>query len=232
MRLTVFTSNQPRHLACLEALTGAGHEVHAVIEPKSWCPGQNSEVLTRYWGYVQAAERIIFGSPRPIKCPTVVLPMGEVSKVVLPSAVMDTDQFIVFGSSFIKGALADELVEKGALNLHVGIAPEYRGSACVFWAAYDDNYEYVGAQVQRLGRGVDSGRIVYETKASGLWPDPFERGMRVVQAGIYGLLGLLERHPDTWLDVRPNDPAQTIRYSRGADFTEKVAAEYLERLGR
>jgi methionyl-tRNA formyltransferase len=231
MRLTVFTSNQPRHLACLEALQDAGHEVHAVIEPKSWCPGAGSEILTRYWSYVQAAEYKVFGYQRPIKVPCVVLPMGEVSKVVLPSAVMDTDQFVVFGSSFIKGALADELVERGALNLHVGMAPEYRGSACNFWAEWDGRSDLVGAQVQRLGKGVDSGRIVYEGRAY-TPPDPFIRGMAAVQVGIYGLLGVLERHPDTWLDVRPNDPARTLCYSRGQDFTEKVAAEYLERLGR
>ena len=34
-RVCVFTSNQPRHVALLDALVDAGHDVVAVIEPKT-----------------------------------------------------------------------------------------------------------------------------------------------------------------------------------------------------
>ena len=231
MRLTVFTSNQPRHVACLEALQQAGHEVTAVIEPKSWIYQGGSAVLTRYWGYVREAERQVFGAPRPITCPCYVLPMGELSHAPqVARLVMEADRHVVFGSSYITGALAEELIERRCLNLHLGIAPEYRGSAPNAWAAIDGNDHLIGAQVQRLSAKLDAGEILTEYHAH--HTDPFYRGMMAARGGIDDLVGVLRCHPDIWMPIRPNDPAQQIRYARSADFTEAVAAAYLDRLGK
>lgn len=228
MRLTVFTSSQPRHLALLRDLRVHG-PVRAVIEPKSLVPGGSDPALRAYWERVQAAEREVFGDPA-VPAGVLIVPMGELSVVPLDRLPLDgADRIIVFGSSWIRGPLADRLLDRGALNLHGGLAPYYRGAAPNFWALYDDLRQYVGAQVQRLSATLDAGEILATTKpgtyATG---DPFVAGMRAIRHGI-DLIDILLGTPEPWEIVAPNDRAGEIAYHRGADFTARHAAEVMAR---
>lgn len=69
-RITVFTSNQPRHVALIESLASVCDEVYAVQECTTVLPGRvddfyrKSEVMQRYFQRVIAAEAEVFGSPR------------------------------------------------------------------------------------------------------------------------------------------------------------------------
>ena len=223
MNIAVFTSNQPRHIALIEALLDAGHEVVAVIEPKTMLlPEQPT--LREYWRRVRDAERDLFGTSLPA-VPTLCLKPGELSSldnVPWPGR----DRHVVFSSSFITGHVADYLIERGALNLHVGIAPEMRGSAPNAHAMYLGRPDLIGAQVQRLSRGLDAGDILAEVRppAGG---DYFMRSMRAVRLGIDALVALLDT-PEPWLPVRPNDRAKQIRYARRAEFDETVAAKIMD----
>ena len=72
-----------------------------------------------------------------------------------------TDLFIVFGSSFIKGKLIEELLKRRSINIHMGVSPFYRGSSCNFWAAYEENFHLIGSTIHLLSKGLDSGDILY-----------------------------------------------------------------------
>ncbi|MBI5865534.1 MAG: methionyl-tRNA formyltransferase, partial [Planctomycetes bacterium] len=150
MRITVFTSNQPRHVALIEALARVATHVYAVQECNTVFPGRvedffrRSEVMQRYFGRVIAAERRIFGSPRftgtgggtirqlPIR-------MGDLSLMPLDALgpALEADLFVVFGASYIRGPLCEFLLARRAINIHMGVSPFYRGSSCNFWALYD-----------------------------------------------------------------------------------------------
>src|SRR5690606_39404976 len=65
---------------------------------------------------------------------------------------LDSDVYVVFGASYIRGPLIDYLVARGAINIHMGVSPYYRGSSCNFWALYDGRPEYVGATIHKLSR--------------------------------------------------------------------------------
>lgn len=231
LKLTVFTSNQPRHLALLDALYDDGHQVQAVIEPKSWVPGR-TPVLSDYWRRVHDAETDVFGAPTFCTVPTRAVPMGELSLLSPTQLTIEPGRVpIVFGSSYITGWLADELIFRGALNLHGGLAPYYRGAAPNFWALYDKNPHLVGAQVQRLSKGLDAGEILATTRVGAFTHEPpFRAGMLAIARGI-DLVRILLRTPEPWIPVDKNDCANEIAYHRGADFTEAAAAEYLARLG-
>lgn len=230
MRVTVFTSNQPRHVALLASLCGAGYDVRAVIEPKSWLPGKDSPAMARYWREVQDAERQIFGGPTLMPCPVVCLRPGELSEAPLPDSVREADRFVVFSSSYIRGALMERL-RSVALNLHVGIAPELRGSAPNMWAFHLGRPDLIGAQVQRLSDKLDAGDILREVRAPEQGDGYFLRSMRAVRLGIDALVALLAS-PEPWEPVRVNDPGQLVNYSRHADFTEGVADAMLARAHR
>jgi len=225
MKLLVCTSNHPRHTALLHALTDAGHDVVAIIEPKSFSPGGDSPVLGRYWHRVQEAERAIFHGVL-WSGPTLSLRPGELSTAWPVLGLLSGRRPIVFGTSYIRGAVCEAFLAAGALNLHAGIAPEYRGSACNMWAEYDGHPELIGAQVQRLSRGLDAGVVLSETIA--FRPkDYFLRSMRAVQLGIQAMVALLGT-PEPW-PVVLTEHRPSLRYSRHADFTEAVADRLLRR---
>ena len=54
----------------------------------------------------------------------------------------------------------DLLSKKNTINLHIGISPQYTGSACNFWAMFDDNLHLVGGTIQELSKNLDEGRIL------------------------------------------------------------------------
>ena len=74
---------------------------------------------------------------------------------------LNSDIYIVFGSSFIKkNWLINFLIKKKAINIHMGLSPFYRGSSCNFWAVKDKKPELVGSTIHYLSKGLDSGKII------------------------------------------------------------------------
>ena len=64
--ITVFTSNQPRHLGLVIELSKIYDKVYAIIECNTVNPGEvkdffdNSEIMKTYFSHVLRAEREIF----------------------------------------------------------------------------------------------------------------------------------------------------------------------------
>ena len=67
MKITVFTSNQPRHISLVNRLASIADEVYCVQESNTDFPGQvedfykKSDVMRTYFESVMSAERSIFG---------------------------------------------------------------------------------------------------------------------------------------------------------------------------
>src|SRR4051812_47518585 len=107
MRITVFTSNQPRHLALIESLASIATEVFAIQECNTVFPGQvedffrKSPVMQNYFARVIAAEHEVFGPVRfpPANVRQLPIKMGDVSQLDLPALepALRADVFIVFG---------------------------------------------------------------------------------------------------------------------------------------
>jgi len=240
MRVTVFTSNQPRHVALIESLAAIAERVYAVQECSTLFPGQvddffrKSPVMQDYFGRVIAAEREVFGAPRllPRNVQSMPIKMGDVSRVPLESFgdALHSDAFVVFGASYIKGALCDLLVDRGALNIHMGVSPYYRGSSTNFWAMYDSRPEFVGATIHLLSKGLDSGPILFHALPKAAQVDPFVYGMLAVRAAHAALVAKISNRQLGDMQLVAQDRAKELRYTRNADFTDEVAAKYLSRL--
>ena len=240
MRITVFTSNQPRHLALIESLASLADEVFAIQECNTVFPGQvqdffaKSTVMQDYFSRVIASEREVFGNVRfpSANVRQLAIKMGDVSTLDLTTLepALRSDVFIVFGASYIKGPLCDALVERRAINIHMGVSPYYRGSSTNFWAMYDRRPQYVGSTIHLLSRGLDSGPMLFHALPEAAAVDPFVFGMRAVRAAHVALVNHLKCQ--ILLDLKPveQDRSKELRYTRNADFTDKVASEYLTRL--
>jgi Formyl transferase len=240
MRITVFTSNQPRHLSLIASLASIADEVFAVQECSTVFPGQvqdffnKSPVMQDYFSRVIAAEREVFGQvgfcPRNVQ--QLALKMGDLSRLD-PSALapaLASDVAIVFGASYIKGPLCNALVEKRAVNIHMGVSPFYRGSSTNFWAMCDRRPQYVGATIHLLSKGLDSGPILFHALPEAAEVDPFVHGMRAVKAAHTALVDRIRDRALFDLAPVPQDRTRELRYTRNADFTDAVAAEYLAAL--
>mgnify|MGYP002868672130 CR=1 FL=1 len=240
MNITVFTSNQPRHINLIRSLAGICGRVFAVQECNTVFPGQvkdffnNSPVMQDYFNRVREAERKIFGSVSFLSdnVDHLALKSGDLnmlSREVLEPALA-SDAYVVFGASYIKGWLVDFLVEKKAINIHMGVSPYYRGSSCNFWAAYDGHPELVGATIHLLDKGLDSGKMLYHALPKAEETEPFDLGMKAVLSAQNSLVERIASGEIFSFPAIPQDRAKEYRYTRNKDFDDAAASEYLGRL--
>ncbi len=239
MRITIFTSNQPRHLALINKLSLISTEIYAIQECTTVFPGLvqdfyiKSEVMQMYFQNVLTAENKIFGdlpfSKSNVK--TLCVKSGDLNllnKQQLNDA-LHSDVYIVFGSSFIKGWLIDFLISKNAINIHMGLSPYYRGNSCNFWALYDNHPECVGATIHHLSKGLDSGDILYHALPKIGQCNAFEFTMKAVEAAQSSLLERINNKIIFDMKPQTQNKSLEIRYTRNSDFTDSIAAEYLSR---
>lgn len=239
MKITVFTSNQPRHMGLINKLAKTCDQVYAIMECNTVFPGavedffKKTEVMKTYFSNVIAAEKNIFGDLSFSERNVNVLPIksGDLSLMQASqiSEALKSDIYVVFGSSYIKGWLADYLVEQKAYNIHMGISPYYRGSSCNFWAMFDGRPEYVGATIHLLSKGLDSGPMLYHALPRFENESPFEFTMKSVAVAQDSLVSRIASGEIFNMPSHPQNKAQELRYTRNSDFNDAVAAEYLAR---
>ena len=171
MKVTIFSSNQPRHLNIAKEFSKICDSVFLVSEVNTVFPGQvndfykKSEIMQTYFQNVIQSERNIFGdiSFMPHNVRNLSIKSGDLNKLSRKqlSDALQSDVYVVFGASYIKGWLIDFLIEHRAINIHMGLSPYYRGSSCNFWALFDNNPSYVGATIHLLSKGLDSGDMLF-----------------------------------------------------------------------
>jgi len=238
MRITLFTSNKNRHNYLINLLSEVCEELFVVQEcgtilsvPSHY---QASPIMQKYFENVINAQSHFFGNSyvnnnkKNIKIlPMLSADLNQCSMNLL-SDFLKSDVYVVFGSSYIKGELVDFLVKQKAINIHAGVSPYYRGTACNFWALYDDNPHLVGTTIHLLSKGLDSGPMLYHAM-SNLKLNPFEYTMSTIKSAFYSIA---ERIKDSSIfTIKPivQDKIKEVRYSKKSDFSEDVVKEYFEK---
>jgi hypothetical protein len=237
MKITVFTSNQSRHLALVKRLASVSTQTFAVLECNTVFPGlvpdyfKKSELMRQYFENVMNAEKFFYGDVQflPSSVQTLSIKSGDLSKLsmnVLDQA-LSSDLYVVFGASYIKGWLIDFLVQKKTINIHMGVSPYYRGSACNFWALFDQRPEYVGSTIHLLSKGLDNGNIFYHALPTLEDEDPFLFTMKAVEAAQLSLIDRIKSRELFQMKTVPQEKTLELRYTRNADFTDDIAAKFL-----
>ena len=240
MKVTIFTSNQPRHLNLAKEFSRISDTVFFVSEVTTVFPGhvddfyKKSEIMQTYFQNVIKSERNIFGDitflPNNVRTlPIKLEDLNRLDRNQLSDA-LQSDVYVVFGASYIKGWLIDFLVEHRAINIHMGLSPYYRGSSCNFWALYDNNPSYVGATIHLLSKGLDSGDMLFHCVPKLHSEDtPFDFTMRSVLVAQEGLVSAVESASIFSAPTVKQDKTQEVRYTKNQDFTDDVAKEFLDR---
>ena len=240
MKVTIFSSNQPRHLNLALEFSKVSNQVFFVSEVKTVFPGQiddffkKSEVMQTYFQNVINSEKNIFGNIRflPNNVRTLSVKSGDLNKLnkTQINEALNSDIYVVFGSSYIKGWLIDFLVEHGAINIHMGLSPYYRGSSCNFWALYDNNPSHVGATIHLLNKGLDSGDMLFHCIPKLHIKDtPFDFTMRSVLVAQNALVSAVNNKSIFSFSSVKQNKGNEVRYTKNKDFTDEIAKEFLDR---
>lgn len=88
---------------------------------------------------------------------------------------LDPDLLVTNGAPLLKASLF-RLPRFGALNIHYGIAPAYRGENTLFWAMYRKDPEGIGVTIHRIDEGIDTGEVLARVYPD-LLPDDDEEGL-------------------------------------------------------
>lgn len=239
MKITLFTSNKSRHNYLINLLSIVCEQLYVIQEcrtvfTKTISDKKNSKIIKKYFKKVDIAQNKFFGNPyinitnKNIK--TLPLQFGDLNKysIKMLNSFLKSDMYIVFGSSFIKGELANFLIKKKAINIHMGVSPYYRGTDCNFWALYDNNPHLVGATIHFLSKGLDNGPILYHAMSK-IRKNPFDYTMSTVKSAFYSLLERIKNKSLYNLRSIEQIKNKQIRYSKKNQFNETVIKNYFKK---
>ena len=238
MKITVFTANQSRHNYLVNLLSNISDELFVIQENvtissdtiRSNYPV--TDTMKKYFFNVMDAQKKIFGNPYINKknnnIKILPLKLGELNKCSLKilNNFLNSNVYIVFGSSYIKGELVEFLIQNKAINIHMGVSPYYRGTDCNFWALYDGNSHLVGSTIHFLSKGLDSGSMLYHALSEKV-SDPFLYTMSTVKSAFHSLLARIKDQSIFKIKEQTQDKSKQLRYSKKMEFTDKVVKEFL-----
>ena len=240
MKVTIFTSNNLRHNFLVNFMSNFCDELWVVQEcrtlftEKDYSLKKPSELMKNYFVKVKEAQNKFFNNKyvsninRNISIMTILY--GELNNCNLRDLkdFLNSDLYIVFGSSFIKGDLVDFLITKRAINIHAGITPYYRGSDCNFWALYDNNPHLVGTTIHLLSKGLDNGPILYHAMSNHKI-NPFEYTMSTLKSAFQSIADKASDKSIFKIEGLNQDKSKEIRYSKKIEFNDQILKTYLKK---
>ena len=233
MNITLITSDQIRHNYLVNLLSNIATKLNVIQEKKTFFSNQNkiSNLMKNYFLKVDDAQKKVFGNTAIDKknknVKLLSLENKELEKCSLNflSDFLNSDIFIVFGSSFIKKDLVNFLIDHKALNIHLGISPYYRGTDCNFWALFDNNPHLVGATIHLLSKRLDSGPILYHA-LSEIKEDPFIYTMSTVKSAFESIAQKIENKTIFEHNPEIQDKSKEIKYSKKNEFNDEVIKKF------
>ena len=233
MNITLITSDQIRHNYLVNLLSNIATKLNVIQEKKTFFSNQNkiSNLKKNYFLKVDEAQKKIFGNTaidkknKNIKLLSLENKKLEKCSLNFLSDFLNSDIFIVFGSSFIKKDLVNFLIDHKALNIHLGISPYYRGTDCNFWALFDNNPHLVGATIHLLSKGLDSGQILYHA-LSEIKEDPFIYTMSAVKSAFESITQKIENKTIFEHTPEIQDKSKEIKYSKKNEFNDEVIKKF------
>jgi methionyl-tRNA formyltransferase len=236
MRLAIITSNGLRHRFVANTLAAAAGEALVITErPQAAAAGAGVPApLAAHFAARDAAERDAFPGQERWHAPHHALEPGQLDG---PAALdllagLRPDAAVVFGAPLIREPMLSALPAARTINIHLGLAPYYRGSGTNFWPFVNRELAYVGATLLHLNAGIDRGDIIGHVRAEVAGGDTVHTlGCRVIRAAaeaVKEVLALVEAGQP--LPRAPQWPSNPQRYYRQRDFTEAALAAYRQAL--
>ena len=240
MKITLFTSNNTRHNYLINLLSEVSEQLFVIQECSTIFPGiypghyKTSPIIKKYFENVNNAQSQLFGKSyvnnpkKNIKILTMVSGDLNQCSMNMLSDFLESNIYIVFGSSYIKGELVDFLIKQKAISIHAGISPYYKGTDCNFWALYDNNPHLVGATIHLLSKELDSGPILYHAM-SNVKTNPFEYTMSTVKSAFLSIAEKINNNSIFKIKPVDQDKSKKVRYSKKSEFNDEIVKEYFKK---
>lgn len=229
MKITVFTSNHLRHKYLVHKLSKKFNKVLYVCEKKPYIRTKKSKLVNHYFKKVKKTEKKIFTKVKLDKKKIEVLNFKykniSFKKLLKKKNFINSDYFLVYGSSLIKGELLKYLIQKKALNLHMGLLPYYRGTDCNFWAVHDGNFDKIGASLIHLSSKIDKGNIVKLFKTTKV-NDKFKFTMLACKNAIEKAVKFLSIKNNKFKSKKINKK-KLLRFSRFREFNDNAIRKFM-----
>ena len=85
----------------------------------------------------------------------------------------------------------------GAINVHPGINPRYRGAGGSFWAIYENRFDMVGVTIHSVEKKVDAGQIYFQATLPKMKGSIEETLHAVFELGAQGLVEVIKTFSET-----------------------------------
>jgi folate-dependent phosphoribosylglycinamide formyltransferase PurN len=175
-RIVVLAGDSPIRAFLIQEI-GRRCKISAIVRPikarhknapvrKTLIEKIGSRIHGRFYGWHArrlgtTISRELFGSPVWPSFPTHEIPDREINRSggVRLLNELQPDLLLVCGAPILKSQVYS-IPTIGAVNLHFGIAPKYRGQNTLFWALYHRDYEHLGFTLHRIDSGVDTGAVI------------------------------------------------------------------------
>lgn len=241
MKITIFTSNSIRHNYLCSFLSKYASELFIIQEVDTRFIGlkegeyQKSKIVHNYFNKVEKAQKSLFPQnymsiKNKKKVSIMNIKMGDLNYLKIKDIkdFLNSDVYIVFGSSYIKGELINFLIKEKAINIHMGVSPYYRGTDCNFWALYDRNAHLVGATVHYITKKLDEGPVLWHA-ITDYHPNYFLYTMASVKAAFASLKRIFLKSPLSKNNNQTLPSEDLIRYSKKIDFSEEAINKFYKK---
>jgi hypothetical protein len=131
---------------------------------------------------------------------------------------VDPDAILVYGTSVVKDSVLS-LAREICLNMHTGISPHYRGTACAFWPVVNGELDMLGATIHECTSHIDGGAIFEIARVQYQAGDDLHALFgRVVVAGAKAYVNVVRRYLAGELRGEPQNLLLGAEYS-GSELT-------------
>jgi len=191
MKILILTSYTPHNIYLVNALTDRKNIVGKVIQKRRVPASQKEKMdirrrMARRHGFIKTANKLLYNKWKSLSVsknegnivkdmlfnhtrepaytkdiPTIEVQDINSSKCRDFISAHNPDVVAVCGTSVIKPEIFT-LSQKGTINIHCGIIPEYRSADPSFWALYNGEPDKVGVTIHFVDAGIDTGDIIYQ----------------------------------------------------------------------
>ncbi len=175
MKILLFTGNHPRHLYISNIINKTKHKCFSIIEKREeFIPKPNKNLnnfdKSLYELHFKERKKIEYLKFSNLKPETLfyegnffyVKPNGINS--VLVNDFLKNNKFdicFVFGTTLIHNEIL-KLLPDYSFNFHLGLSPNFKGSATLFWPFYLLMPQYCGFTIHKMNNKPDAGDILHQ----------------------------------------------------------------------